>query len=1412
MVVDKVSSVIGLHVSVDEVYPILWNGISLHGVQVRNGGDTVLYAHTVTLSLDKLQLDSSYVSLEKLSIFRPDIRIISDSLGVLSIEPLLQALQSSDTSSSFRFHIQDIEIRDGRFVYRDYSDTSHVTSGLNFSDIRVTDMNAYAHALDIHDAVYKLAIDKLSCKEQSGLSIQYLNATAQVSDSAIHIDNVTLYTPSSKLSGQSICMTYDSFDDFSDFITDVHLDVALNRSSLACSDIAYFAPVLEGYPYQCTIEGRLQGVVSDFITENLHIGYGRSTQFVGSVSVKGLPDFDAMYATIRAEKLETNSYDVSHTKVPPYNEDHYFSIPDVLKDVSFYKFSGIVKGNPRDFSLDGTLRTSAGKIAADVSLRSDTQFYCDGNFTFEDLDIATFVSNKDLFGTTTGSVGLKGSFCGDSIIDIDVKGAIDKLECNDYAYTAIDVDGKLFSKRFFGRLSIDDANLQMKFRGLLDLAAEIPKFRFQADVASAQLDRLHIFQDTASVLSFSTRVDFEGSQLDDMNGSVALYDVSYANNKGSLSTKNIALNLSNEENERRIKLYSAFLDASVEGRGNYSDLFNQILNLAGTHITSLPEASMIEKLVPDFKMKVDVKNIDTVFSLLMPEIRIASGSHCEASYLASNESCVLSASFPMLTYNTIHIYNCIVNGDCSPQGVWIAVKCSLDSLQKASRELLADCTIAYDSVKLRSVWRYDDSFSSNGEFSADGYLLTRKRGELPNLNLHILPTVFSLADSVWNIAEANVMIDTSDIAISGFKLYNDDTKILVDGTISHDPEKYLVFTVENYGLDGLNPFIANPNVRLAGNVHGRVRVKNLYQTPLLFADVHVPNISFNEHILGALKLRSFWDNKSKSLLANGHVSQYNVNHLACDVSYTPHTDSIHCNVSVTDLNLATFAEVLQGVANDMQGVVDGDVDINGVSDTYTYSGEFFVKDGSFVVDYTQVPYTFSGCLRARKTYFSFRDFVLHDADGNKADVHGFIDIRDITNPHYLFDVQTDKILLMKTTSADNDYFYGTIYYNGMARIDGDLEETSLSGSGTTLENTICSIPVSYSELSGVHEFLLFSADTNVARNLEKIKTTSGIQMDLQLHVTPDAQAQIIFDPKVGDAIKARGTGDLQVKMNRDGDLSMFGKYQIEEGDYLFTLKNLINKKLILQKGGTIVWNGDPLDAQVDLAAQYELKASPQPLFDSSMNVSKRIPVTCQAFLKNNLLSPDISYGISVPSSSTQVSEILSTLSEDETTLQFFSLLLQNSFMSLNSDVQGGGSMSLEVFSNQFNNLLSQIDPNLDVTMNYRIGTNSAINNEFEFGFSRQFWNDRILVNANGYTDFGNNSNEPMDPSNQNTDFSGNVSVEMKLNKQGTFKVKGFSRSNDDVLTERQENTQGVGLFYTKDFNRLRELFRKQEKE
>ena len=36
----------------------------------------------------------------------------------------------------------------------------------------------------------------------------------------------------------------------------------------------------------------------------------------------------------------------------------------------------------------------------------------------------------------------------------------------------------------------------------------------------------------------------------------------------------------------------------------------------------------------------------------------------------------------------------------------------------------------------------------------------------------------------------------------------------------------------------------------------------------------------------------------------------------------------------------------------------------------------------------------------------------------------------------------------------------------------------------------------------------------------------------------------------------------------------------------------------------------------------------------------------------------------------------------------------------------------------------------------------------------------------------------------------------------SIKVKGFSRSNEDELTEKQENTNGVGFFFTKDFSKF----------
>lgn len=1411
-VVQKVNDKLGMQVAVGRIYPLFWDGVVLQDVSLLDAqNDTVLLAKGIMARIRSLKLDSSFVAVEKISLEKPDIRLVVDSFGTMNIQPLIDVFQSDDTTSSFHLDVDEISIRDADFSYRNYTGNQKVDYGINYDNIAVSKLFLQAHSFCMDNGTYQLAIDKFSCNEQSGFQLQYLHTNAVVCDTMIRCTNVAIYTPETKLSANRAEMHYLSFSDFSDFCEKVRLSADFNRTTTSLSDISYFAAALKDLPYAFSFEGNLDGTISNLSAENFHIGYGRSSQFVGSVVLQGLPDMDKFRFDVNAKKLEVNSYDIEHTRIPPFSTEQYVKLPSFLENLTNYKYIGSVRGGFSDMVADGALLTNAGKITTNVRLKEKNGYQCTGTVLFDDFNLAVFSSESLAMGKTTGNINVDALFNSESLVSADIQGDVDKLELNGYAYSNVDVDGKFSKKRFFGRISVDDQNLQLKFGGLFDMSKDVPEFRFKSRVASAKLDKLNLFADSLSNVAFSLSVDFQGTDLDEMSGDVSIRDLHYSNAKGAISTKNIALSVQNDDSKRKVNLHSAFVNATLDGDGRYEDLIQSVVAIFSKHFPNIASPTTAFRNPSNFNLNVTMQQVDTLFALLQSDFRIAEGSTMTANYYGSDTSCKVSVYSPKLSFNGVQLYGNDVELICSNSNVYVDVKTAFDSLTRSGNEANILGFVKNGTLDFDANWNISQPAQTSGNVSCFGTMVSRGMNKLPKFELELRPTKFRVTDSLWNVAKSTIVIDSSSISVAGFSVYKDEKNVSLDGVMSHNPDDYLVLSVQNYDLRELNSWINNPNVRLGGLLQGRVRMKNLYATPLVFADVNCPEISFNNNELGTFRLRSFWENKTKALLMKMTIHNNDEPVIALDGKYRPSTDSVHFDVSLSEVRLDAFSEILQGTINDIAGVANADIDIDGTLSNMTYTGEVDIADGRMTVDYTRVPYTFAGKLIARKTRLFFKDFTIADAQRNTGTIHGFLDLKDLSNPHYIFDIQTPKLLVMKTTATDNEYFYGTIYYKGTAKIEGDLNETDISCQGSTLENTVCSIPVSYSELSGAYDFLFFSSDSSALPTFEKQTTSSGLTLNMVIDVTSDALAQIIFDPKVGDVIKARGDGNLLVKMDKGGDLKIYGKYQIEEGDYLFTLKNLINKKLLIQNGGTIVWNGDPLNAQVDLIANYETKASPQPLFDSSMNVSKRISVTCQVNLKNNLLSPDISYNIIVPQSATQVAEVLATLSEDETMLQFFSLMLQGAFMAVNSESGVGSSVSFEVLSNQFNNLLSQIDPNMDVSVNYRMGTDNVTNNEFEFGISRQFWNDRILVNVNGYTDFGEaNSTESPTEQNQSNEFSGNVSVEMKLNKRGTFKVKGFSRSNDDELSERNENTNGIGFFFTKDFNTLRDLFRKEQ--
>ena len=334
---------------------------------------------------------------------------------------------------------------------------------------------------------------------------------------------------------------------------------------------------------------------------------------------------------------------------------------------------------------------------------------------------------------------------------------------------------------------------------------------------------------------------------------------------------------------------------------------------------------------------------------------------------------------------------------------------------------------------------------------------------------------------------------------------------------------------------------------------------------------------------------------------------------------------------------------------------------------------------------------------------------------------------------------------------------------------------------------------------------------------------SSMDINFDLEITPDAEVQLIFDSKAGDVMKGTGSGNLNISLNPKGEFKMYGDYIIEDGDYLFTLGSLLNKRFIVQSGGKISFNGKMEDAEVDIRAVYKTKA---PLSDimpdqPDPKLKERIPVECQLNLTGNLFKPVVGFDIYLPTADEETRAYLRSMikSDEEMSRQFLFLLVMNSFYAdpgtrsatqSTSDIGTAtvGVTTTEMLSNQLSNWLSQISNDFDIGINYRPGSTALPNSqEVQVALSTQILNDKVVINGN--FDYGTNQTSTSTPASNNA-ITGAFDVEVKITDKIRFKV--FNRSNDNFYIDNGiQYTQGVGLFFKQDFNKFRDLFTRSGK-
>lgn len=1406
-----VSDEIGLHVHIEKITPTLWKTVHLHNVTITNSKqDTILTTPSCKGTLDFIQLDSARVEIKKISLHNARISIIKDTSGIWNIDNFIKEVVNSKGTKFWKIGIQEIEITGTHAHIANLQETQNNNpKGINFNNISVSNLRMNVSNFSKFKQSFTANITNLSCAEQSGLAIQYFQSETAITDSSLVCKNIMLFTKNTKFFSQKTALYFNSFEDFDNFIDKVQISSSIEYSHLSFTDIAYFTAEAQDIPYAFTISGNLLGRVSNIKGKNIHIGFNSSSRFVGAFELSGLPDISHTYIHIFAKALQTNKRDIQKLRIPPFTEETYVQIPAFLENIETYSYTGNFTGFTNDFVAYGTLTTDIGAIYSDILISESAQtqslYNYSGKLMCKNLELDKFPVQKNTWGVMNSSIELHGMYDFKNILTAQVKGSISDIQFYDYTYHNISIDGLLAMQKFDGNIQIQDKNLELTFHGLFDYSTDIPSFNFTANIPYANLFALHVYSDTVSILSLQTEVDFEGIQLDNLKGYIRIPYASFTGKYGTYTTEQTFIDIDNINQTRNISVRSDLFDLSINGKGSYKELPVFFYEFLQKHIPSLPKQEFAAKktFIPSFNASLKIKKIDSLLRVLYPEIHIAQNSYINTVYSEETKLLLIQSHIPKLQISDNTISNISLQTNSTTDHIQTNITFDYDVFKQNSIAIY----IKNDSIQSNISWNNSAEKRNEGSLHFSGTFAKSTHRFLPAIHIDIPKQSMYIGDTLWNIYTSKIIIDSTQIDIPIGSFGKSNQRVTIEGTISENPNHIIKADFFNYNLENFNYIIDNKNVAIEGPLQGRIEIKNVYKNVLLFANISSPKFSFNGHQLGKLTAVSQWIPLQKAIAMNIGIQQGSTYTLQAVGTYIPNSGFIDYSLKLQDLKLSIFNEIFESTISNLSGYIDGNIKASGTLSNPIFTGSLDVKRGKFKINATQITYTTKGSLQSQGSKLVFNDLPILDSLTNVGIANGFVDFKKIENPHYSIELATDKIIALHTLEQHNTSFYGDAFFQGSVLISGDLDNTRITATGKTLEHTRLNIPLSYSELTENKDFLQFSK-TNTTQKTTSPVSSSGTEIQMNIHVTPDALTQIIFDKKVGDIIKVRGNGNIQMNMNKQGALLMYGDYTIQSGDYLFTLKNLINKKFIIQQGGTITFNGDPFEAQTKVLAVYDLKASPQPIMPiidstSQDKYKRRIPVQCNILLENNLMNPDISYNTTVASNYSEVQDILNAMSTDDKNKQFISLLLMNSFFSQSETQTLNSTASFEVLSNQLNNLLSQSYSNIDVGVNYRPSDLYSAN-ELELAISTELLNNRILVNVNGYSEFGQSADQSGKQSNE---IAGDVSVEIKLNKQGNFRLKAFSRNNNDPI-ENRGNTQGVSVFYTREFNTLREFLKK----
>jgi hypothetical protein len=1060
------------------------------------------------------------------------------------------------------------------------------------------------------------------------------------------------------------------------------------------------------------------------------------------------------------------------------------------------------------------LKTALGGVVSKLNMTNidniDNATYV-GNIKLNKFNLGKLLNREDI-AVVNLDLDVDGKGFTQKYLNSKVKGAVKSVYYNKYNYKDILVDGKMNSTLFKGKIITNDPNLQMVFDGILDVSKKEKKYDFHADVEYANLENLKLYTaDSISVFRGDIRMKLQGNTIDNLYGDVFINRTSYENNKDTYFFDDFIVKSTFDQNRvRTITVNSPdIIDGKIEGKFQ----FNQLSKLIENSLGSLYANYSPNKVNKGQYLKFDFNVYNKLIEIFLPKISLSENTFIKGYINSDNGEFKLNFKSPKITAYDNYFDNININID-NKNPLYNAFL-ELDSI-KTKRYKISDFSLinvtANDTLFFRTEFK-------GGKKAEDFYNLNMYHtiNKENNSVVGLKKSEVNFKDYLWfineNDSKDNKIIfnkKLTDFAIEKVSLSHNNQAMELMGMMRDSTYKDLKLSFKDVSLEKITPSI--DSLKIGGNLNGVVNLKqnnSIYEPK---SSIRIDSLNINKLPLGNLELDVTGDNSFRYFNVNSVLKSQDVESFSADgvVAIEKSNTLLDLNVRLNEFNMGIFSSMGGDVITDIRGMASGTAKIAGIVEDPNVTGRLYLNKAGLKIPYLNVDYEFdnNSIVDVTENRFAFRSINISDSNNKTTGVlNGSINHKKFADWYLDLGIKSDNLMVLNTQDNDESLYYGKAFIKGDATIIGPTNGLVINVNAKSEEGTSIKIPIIDSQSTTEKDYIRFTSSNNNKNTVDgkKLKTYKGLELNFDFDITQNAEIEVIINKNTGHSLKGRGNGGLKMEINTLGKFNMYGDFQVYEGVYNFKFGGIIDKKFTIKPLGSIVWDGDPLNATLDMEALYTTEANPAVLLENP-TFNRKIKTEVSIKLTDKLTNPLPEIAINFPTvSSVLRSELDYKLSDNNTRqTQAISLLSTGGFLSDKGVSENAVTGNLlETAKSLFDGILSSDDDKVKISpyivqgerRNPDLQTDGQVGVTLSTQISDKItFNGKLGVPVGGVTESA---------------IVGDVEIQIRLNTDGSLKARVFNKQSDvNYIGEGIGYTRGLGISYDVDFNTFKDLINK----